>query len=302
MTRPRQLWTPITVSLLFSGSYIAAKYATYELGPLTTTMLRYLAALVFLVALSARFALARPGQAGKDLALFFIMGLFGIVGYHYFFFSSLKYTAVANTAIINATSPIATAIAAAWFLREKLRRSQYLGIVLAFIGVITLITRGDLGRITQLAFNKGDLLMLCSVLSWVVYAVIVKKLSAKYNGYTLTFYATAFGICILAFPVTSETPIAQVQAMSPIAVISVLYMGIFASALGYLLYNYSIRDLGPTLTSAVVFSLVPIFTTVLAYLFFAEPLLPVMLASMGLIILGIWRLLKPPPTRPAKSE
>jgi drug/metabolite transporter (DMT)-like permease len=55
----------------------------------------------------------------------------------------------------------------------------------------------------------------------------------------------------------------------------------------YLLFNLSIQQVGPTRTASVVYSLVPIFVAGLAWLFFREPLTATMVASMGLILLGV---------------
>ncbi|NIM28946.1 MAG: EamA family transporter, partial [Gammaproteobacteria bacterium] len=80
---------------------------------------------------------------------------------------------VANTAIINALSPVVTSVAAAVFIKERLTLWNYAGVVLALLGVLVLISRGDLAVILAVRFNKGDVLMLLSVASWVIYALLV---------------------------------------------------------------------------------------------------------------------------------
>ncbi len=64
-------------------------------------------------------------------------------------------------------------------------------------------------------------------------------------------------------------------------------MGICGSGLGYLLYNLSIREIGPTRTSSFVYSVIPIIVAVLALLFFAQTITLVMVASMALILIGL---------------
>jgi drug/metabolite transporter (DMT)-like permease len=287
-------------SVLFSGSYIAGKYTTLDLGPLTTTLLRYLVALTFLSSLLVHYKLRALVLRRRDIAPALLLGLFGIVGYHYFFFLSLRYTEVANTAIINAMSPIVTSVAAAFLIKERLSRGNYAGLVVAFIGVLILLCDGNLDVILAVRFNKGDLLMLLSVVSWVVYALLIRSMLDRYSGFTLTFYATLFGVLMLLFLAPQEAPLGDIQTISRESLLSILYMGIFASGLGYLLYNLSIREIGATRTSSFVYSVIPLVVAVLAWLFFQQSITPAMVVSMALILIGLHLMLAVKP-RPAHT-
>jgi drug/metabolite transporter (DMT)-like permease len=278
---------PLTTSVLFSGSYIAGKYTTVDLGPLTTTLLRYLIALLFLTLLLARYKGSALKLHRRDLVPAIILGLTGIVGYHFFFFLSLRYTEVANTAIINALSPVLTSVMAALIIHERLSRWNYAGVVLAFLGVLVLISRGDFDAVLAVRFNKGDLLMLLSVVSWMFYALLIRTMLERYSGFTLTFYATLFGVLLLLVLAPVEAPWEQVRQMSRASIVSVFYMGICGSGLGYLLYNLSIREIGPTRTSSFVYSVIPLIVAVLALLFFMQAITPIMMVSMVLIIAGL---------------
>ncbi len=280
---------PILTSFLFAGSFIAGKYTTVELGPLTTTLLRYLIAMGVLGLLVARSL--HPVKAltvdRADWGAMALLGLFGVVGYHYFFFTSLRYTATANTAIINAFNPVVTGVMAALFIGERLTHRQYGGIVVALLGVLTLLTRGKITALLTLEFNRGDALMLGAVLCWVVYSLIIKQLSQRYSGLTITFYAAVAGVGQLLVLASLESWWQQLPTISLAAFVAILYMGVAASGIAYLLFNLSIQQVGPTRTASVVYSLVPIFVAALAWLFFREPLTATMVASMGLILLGV---------------
>lgn len=277
----------LLTSLLFSGSYIAAQYTTSDLGPVTTSLLRYSVALVFLCTLLVRYKSTALKIDRADLPKLILLGLSGIVGYHYFFLVSLRYTQVANTAIINATSPILTGILAGLFLKERLSRRNVFGVVAAFLGVILLLSRGRPENILGLRINTGDAIMLLATLSWVVYALIVKTLLPKYSGFTLALYASFFGVLVLALMSITEKPWLQLRSVSLASVLGVIYMGVFASGLGYLCYNLSIQSIGPTRTSTFVYSLVPVLVAALAFLFFGQPVTWVMGVSLIIIIAGL---------------
>ncbi|GAB4152455.1 MAG: DMT family transporter [Cyanobacteria bacterium J069] len=284
------LLTALT-SLLFAGSFIAGKYTTVELSPILTTLLRYVIALLFLSSLLIHYKKPALIVQSKDVLKLVLLGLFGVVGYHYFFFLSLRHTAIANTAIINAFNPVITGIAAALFIRERLTMQNYLGGAIALLGVLALLSKGDVNRLVGLQINLGDGLMLCAVLSWVVYSLLIKVLSQRYSGFTISLYTALFGVVLLLL-LSLREDWATVARLSPAAIASLIYMGVGASGLGYFLYNLSVKAIGPTRASSSVYSLVPVFVALLAFAFFRQPVTGLMLFSISLIILGLHFALK----------
>ncbi len=96
---------------------------------------------------------------------------------------------------------------------------------------------------------------------------------------------------MLVFLAPQEAPLGEIQKISRASLLSVIYMGICGSGLGYLLYNLSIREIGPTRTSSFVYSVIPLIVAVLALLFFQQPITPIMIASMVLILVGLQMML-----------
>ncbi|MEB3887190.1 DMT family transporter [Lyngbya sp. CCY1209] len=278
---------PLIASLLLAGAFIAGKFATADLSPLVTSWLRFAIALGFLSGLAIASKPSAFRVARSDLFYLVLLGVFGIVGYHYFFFASLQYTTVGNTAIIKATNPAITAFFAAIALGEKLTPKNYWGGVFAFAGVITLLTGGRLQNLLHWQFNRGDGLMLMAVFCWMVYSLLLKVLSSKYSVFTLTYYAILFGVILLSVLTLREGAIAQIKNMSWQSTLSVFYMGIGASGIGYLQYSRSVAQIGPTRTASFVDSFVPIFVSILALIFFREAMTPAMVGSAIAIVFGI---------------
>ncbi len=170
--------------------------------------------------------------------------------------------------------------------------------VVAVAGVVTLLIRGDVENLTTLNVNIGDGLMLLSVVSWMIYALLIKRLSKRYSGFTLTFYATLFGALLLILFAPSEDCFRQIRQISPASFLAVIYMGAGASGAGYLLYNLSIAGIGPTRTSGLVYSFLPMFVAILAFLIFGEPITLVMVFSAALILLGLRLMMRRPEPPP----
>ncbi|MEM8503642.1 MAG: DMT family transporter [Cyanobacteria bacterium P01_D01_bin.1] len=280
----------VLTSLLFAGSFVAGKYTTGEMGPLLITLLRYVVASMFLGLLVWQKKDIGPRISTASVVekiCFFLLGSTGVVGYHFFFFSSLRYTAVANSAIINAFNPVVTGFAAAVILKEKLATKNYLGGVIAVVGVLVLLTDGNLAALLQFQFNRGDLLMLCAVLCWAFYSILLRYLGRRYSGLAISYYGALFGVAQLALLVIPELRAAGMPILSLPAVLGIAYMGIGASGIGYLLFTISTQRIGPIKSTSIVYSGVPVWVALLAWLFFSEPVTPWMIVSMALILFGL---------------
>ncbi|MEO1621511.1 MAG: DMT family transporter [Cyanobacteria bacterium J06632_3] len=285
-------------SLLFAGSFVAGKYTTDEMSPLLITLLRYIIASIFLHLLIWQRGGLNTSVLTASLAdkiCLFFLGVFGVVGYHFFFFSSLRYTAVANSAIINAFNPVVTGFLAAVILKEKLAMRNYVGGAIAILGVLILITSGNLASLLQLQFNRGDLLMLCAVVCWACYSILLRHLGKRHSGLAMSYYGALFGVAQLAVLVSPEIITTGLPSLSQASILGVLYMGIGASGIGYLLFTISTQRIGPTKSTSIVYGTVPVWVALLAWLFFAQPVTPWMLVSMALILVGLRTVLRPSP-------
>lgn len=125
------------------------------------------------------------------------------------------------------------------------------------------------------------------MLCWAIYSLLVKGLSQQYSGLTLTFYAAIAGVAQLLIAASTERWWQHLITLSPTAWLALLYMGIAASGIGYLLFNLSIRRIGPTRTASVVYGGVPLWVALLAFQFFQQPVTLAMGASMGLTLVGL---------------
>jgi len=290
-------------SLLFSGSYIAGRYATQSIEPLLATLIRHMIAGVFLQLVVWQRpnglnleALSKASR--RDWLCLFLTGTFGVVGHHFFFLSSLRHTSMANSAIISASTPVVTGLFAAAFSKEKLSLQNYSGGMMALIGILVLLAKGDLSNLLQLQFNRGDLMMVGAVVCWASYSVLIRHLSSRYSSLMLSYCSVLFGTLqlLMAAPwITSGT-------VSWPAILGLLYMGIAVSGMGCLLFTLSVRCVGPTKSNSIVYGSLPLCVAWLAWLFFSEPITPWMILSMGLVTVGLCNLLQSESVRPSASR
>ncbi len=205
----------------------------------------------------------------EDIPVFSFTGIVGMVGYHIFFFKASTYTTATNSSLIAASNPIITCILSVIFLKDKLSSKGIIGIILSFTGVLLTITNGAIANILNINFNKGDILMIIAVLCWASYGVFSKKVMPRYSPMTLTFYSFLFCTLFLIPFVIYEKPLSLINKVPYYSYISILYMSIFASVIGYLVQQISIKQIGPSKTSIFV-NLVPISSIVLSSMILGE--------------------------------
>ncbi len=275
------------LSTLFwgGGAFIAAKLSAPFIPPFTLTFLRFLIAtlILFLIILIKEKNIYKLKK--KDIPVFLFTGIIGMVGYHIFFFKASTYTTATNSSLIAASNPIITCLLSVVFLKEKLSSKGIIGIILSFTGVLLTITNGSIANILNINFNKGDILMIIAVLCWASYGVFSKKVMPKYSPMTLTFYSFLFCTLFLIPFVIYEKPLTIINKVPYYSYISILYMSIFASVIGYLVQQISIKQIGPSKTSIFV-NLVPIFSIVLSAIILSEKITLITILSTALIIVG----------------
>ena len=109
-------------------------------------------------------------------------------------------TSIANMGIIYTSSPIFIILISSYFYKESLNTIQLLGLVLCFIGVISIIAKGDVSLLISLKFTSGDLWMLGAAVGWALYAVLLHNWKSKFTLFSrLTIIAFFGAVSILPF-------------------------------------------------------------------------------------------------------
>ncbi|WP_242967920.1 DMT family transporter [Tepidibacter mesophilus] len=275
----------IIATVFWSGAFIAGKFSVVEFPVFSLTFFRFFFAVI------ATFAIIiKKGENYKiektDIFLFIQLGIIGMVGYHVFFFLALKYTTTVNSSLIAATNPIITTILAFVVFKENIKPKNIISILVSFLGVTLIITNGNLKLLANFKFNIGDLLMIVAVVCWATYSVISKKALKKYKPIVVTSYS--FLVCVISLIpfVIMEKPWVYIPNTSIKGWMSVLYMSIFASVIGYSIQQVSIKKIGASKTSLYI-NLVPVFSMILAYFILGESISIIKLISATLIISGV---------------
>jgi len=190
-----------------------------------------------------------------------------------------------------------TALLAWIFLRETFGALRILGLAIAFVGAILVVTKGVFTEETlHLPSTLGDGLALASALNWAIFSVLSKPVLRRLPPTLMMAYVMTLGwLAILPFWGATQgwNEIAQLTAPGWIAV---AFLGIFCSGVAYIFWYDALAHIDAAQVSAFIY-LEPLVTMALAAVLLAEPITLIALAGGATIILGVYLVNRPTPLR-----
>lgn len=273
----------LLTSLLWAGNFVAGKFVVGHASIYTLTMLRYLIAIVFLIPIVyvREKRLLLPKQAVIPLIW---MGLFGTALFNVFLFLALEYTSSDTVGLLSALNPIAIAIASFFLLQERLTKQQLVGMFVSFLGVVIVVSRGNLSQLLKMHLNVGALSMLVSVASWGLFAVFGRKSMHLVSPYMATLWSGIFGVLVL-IPFYFLQPGLQRPTWS--FWLGIFYIGFLATVGAMVFWNIGVQKVGGT-KAGMFLNFNPIFTAILAYLWLGENLYVAQWIGMAFVISGVY--------------
>lgn len=282
-------WAGLALASLFwAGNALIARAFTGAIPPFSLAFWRWAVALSILLPLVGRslwqHRLALRG-AGWRL---WLLAFMAITTYNGLLYTAAGSTVAINISLVSTCLPLATFIGAGLLLGEWPPRRAWLGLVLAFLGLLWLIGRGDLQVLANLSFARGDLLMVIATLVWALYSLLLRRWSTRLQvpPFTLLGAQVALGLLMLSPLYLWE--LAQGSRFSPsLANLAAIgYTALFASVLAYQLWNIGLRELGPAHTAMSNY-MMPVFTAILGWILLGEGLQPYHWSGGALIVSGL---------------
>ncbi|WP_219837572.1 DMT family transporter [Paenibacillus sp. R14(2021)] len=271
----------ILCNLFWAGNMIFGKYSASDFPAVWIALLRWAIAVVILVPM-AHF-IEKPAwlRVWKDnWKIILLLSVTGVVIYNILTYSALRYTSSTNGALINTLTPAMIMLFSLIFMKVKLSGMKIAGMVVSFLGVLTVLTKGNLLQVFHTAYNKGDALMIVVILFWTVYSLLSKK--AKHIPSITMIAMTAIVGVILMIPLLFTQPL-DVSRITPLGITGIIYLGLFPSVGSFIFWNQGMKMLGPN-TAGMTMNLIPIFTAIIA-VFLGQQLVASQFIG-GLLVIG----------------
>lgn len=222
-----------------------------------------------------------------NFSYFFWMALVGIAIYNTMIYQAGHYTTAINMALFGSTiHPIVATLLAAWLVQEKLNWKSITGIVLGIMGILVLISKGDLNTLLHFKIATGDLWMIGAGICFGTYNVFVRKkpIGISNNSFLLVLFALGT-ILLCPFAIYEMNYIQPVHFNKQLLFI-ILYLGIGNSTIAYLLWNNAIHRMGSAKT-ALFGTLIPFLSSIEALFILNEKFNIFQIISGVIIVSGI---------------
>ena len=287
---PRGLTHPyllLTLTVLFwSGNMVVGRGLRDAVPPMSLAFARWSLALLLTLPFAWPHLKALRGMTQKQWGILAVLGVLGVGAYNTLAYVALVHTTATNAALLNSFIPIAI-IAISWFLGHRATLVESRGVGVSVVGVMAIVSRGDLAVLAGLSLNVGDLWMLAAVLSWALYTLGLRWRPVGLHPMALLATLTVIGLMVLAPLAWWELASGASLHLSPSALAGVAYTGIFPAFLGYVFYNRAVGEVGAS-RAGLFIHLMPAFSTILAALFLGEVPRAYHFFGIALILTGIW--------------
>jgi drug/metabolite transporter (DMT)-like permease len=275
----------ILTMALWAGNHILGRWAHGHIPPMTLAFLRWTLAAMLMFPLAYGAMRADWPVIRLNWKRLLLLGFIGAGVYNTLQYIALTETTATNAAILNSWGPILIVIAGAAIFGDRLRATQLMGMAVSLVGVGFVVLQGEFERIYSLAFNRGDLVMLFATGVWALYTALLRS---RPQISTMSFAGVTYAVAAFVnLPLAGwEYANGQVMEITAETIAAVLYAGVLASLVAYYFYARGVEIIGANRTGVFI-HLIPLFTSVLAFVFLDE--VPAFYHAVGfpLILAGV---------------
>jgi drug/metabolite transporter (DMT)-like permease len=281
-------WVPYGAALLsmifWSFSFVWVKVVYEAYGPLTTVLFRLLISSGLMLGFTILSKKIQKIQAG-DLKMFILLAFFEPFLYFMGESYGLKYVSSTIASVIVATIPLFTPIVAWYFYKERLSKTNLFGLVITFLGV-SLVVLDTSFNFT--ASPLGVALEFFAVFGAIGYASVLKGISHRYNTFTIITYQNLIGaVFFLPFWLIFEMNEFTQVSFDAKAFWAIIKLAIFASTFAFILFTYSVRNLGINKSNTFI-NVIPICVAVFAFLILGDQLNFHQMIGIAVVISGLF--------------
>lgn len=277
----------LMAAVFWGGTFIAGRAIAGHVGPFSAAFLRFVVASVFLLVFVRRLEGRLPRLTPNQILPVTALGLTGVFSYNVFFFKGLALIEAGRASLIIANNPIFISLFSALLFKEKLNAVRVGGILTSVLGAVIVITRGRLGTIADGSVGWGELFIFGCVASWVAYSLIGKRVMDRLSAMAAVCYSSMIGAALLLVPACREGLWRQIPLYGAWDWISLFYLGIFGTVLGFVWYYQGIQRIGP-MRSSLFINFVPVSAILMAFFILDEPVTGSLLVGAAFVAAGVY--------------
>jgi len=269
------------VTIAMGHNMVLIKSLLFQVEPLVLTYLRMVLCAITLVLLSIGYGISVPKEKQQWLYLF-IASFFGIFLHQITLALGLELSQAANGALILGLNPLTTTLFAALLLKEPLSRRHYVGILLGFIGIFSIVFKG----FSTFAFSLGDIWLLISMATQAFSFIYFRKLADTMHVVQVNMYTYLLGALLLTvIPLTQD--MSSVLNFDGFTWFKIFLASAVLTALGFIGWNMCLHRLGAG-GASIFLNVITITAVFGSIVYLGEPLLTQHIIGFLFISAGIW--------------
>ncbi|MGO2507484.1 DMT family transporter [Vibrio hibernica] len=212
----------------------------------------------------------------------------GVGGLNLGLFTGLTYTSAANGSLIMALSPLMTSLIACIAKRILPTAAQCFSLLVSLSGVMLVITNGHLETLLDMQLNHGDKLIFTGMLAWSLYTYCSQGISRWMPVIPYTFVGMVSGavvIGVMCLMTPDVHPFDEFMNSTTVGMTEIIYIGLFGTVAGYLLWLNGVRQLGSA-NASLFFNFVPVFALFTSFLM-GQSVTQLQLVGVAVVIAGL---------------
>ncbi len=278
----------VLATLFWAGNFIVGKAAFVEnIPPMSLVFFRWSLVWLILLPFTYKEIFKNKDVILKNLPLLFFLALTSVGLFNSFTYLALVYTQVINASLFNTAIPAMIILLCFIFKIEKTNKFQIMGLVLSVVGILSIITKLNLNILLSLNFNKGDIIMMGGVITWGLYSSFLKKKKFTLPLLTLVHILCTFGLLFILPQFLFEVLQGQIIKFDMNLGYILIYLALFPSIGSYYCWAGAVSIIGAN-RAGIFLSLIPLFSTILAMIFFNEKFYFFHFIGSVLIVLGLF--------------
>lgn len=287
----------VTAAFVVSTNHVIGRYVINDIPPIGLAFWRVAIGAIVMMPFAWRELIAKWPLIRSHWKLFLVMAFAFMPMGNAAVYLAYNFTTAINGAVIATAQPALTILLAWLVLSQAITGKQALGIVIAALGVLVIVLRGDLAALATLSFNGGDLLMLAGTTGFAIYTVLLRRVPADIGPMLILIVIQMFGAATLAPFYLVESLTYLPVPITPQSLLVIAWIGTAIAVVAVGLANMSVLILGPAKAS-IGHYLRAIFIAGMAIVLLGEAFEVFHMVAFALVMLGVSLMTRGPTPTP----
>jgi len=276
--------------LLWAGNAVVGRLVSELVPPITLNFLRWSIAFFILLPLAGN--LLKPSSPlWPSWRRFAVLSLLGVGCYNALQYLALQTSTPLNVTLVAGSTPVFMLAIGALFFKTPVRRAQWLGAALSIVGVLVVLSRGNVEQLMQVSFVVGDIYILLATLCWALYSWLLSQRNEpdeiRSNWAAFLMAQVIFGLGWAGMFTGAEWALTDAHiTWGPPLFAALAFVSVGPAVLAYRCWGLGVQTAGPTV-AGFFSNLTPLFAAIMSTVFLGDLPKVYHVVAFGLIVSGI---------------